>query len=96
MDAVQTPKKNSHFLRPRMDCGLPAYFCSKYKVMGRIKGHSLIKEVPGSIGQDVYMRKSGDNAIISRKGLVRRSSKGQQANRQRFVETAMVNGGNLV
>ncbi|MBT1704389.1 hypothetical protein [Chryseosolibacter indicus] len=57
--------------------------------MGKIKGHSLIKEVRGRIGKDMYLRKSGRNTIVSRKGIVRRSSEGQQANRERFAQAAL-------
>ncbi len=48
--------------------------------MGKIKGHSLVKEVSGSIGKDLYVRKSGSNTIISGKGIVRQpASENQQA-----------------
>lgn len=56
--------------------------------MGKIKGHSIIKEVRGSIGQDLYVRKSGKNTIVSRKGIARRSTKHQDANRHQFAQGA--------
>lgn len=57
--------------------------------MGKIKGHSIIKEVSGSIGKDMYVRKSGKDAIISRKGIARRSTKNQDANRHQFAQAAL-------
>ncbi|MBT1704929.1 hypothetical protein [Chryseosolibacter indicus] len=57
--------------------------------MGKIKGHSIIKEVSGSIGKDMYVRRHGKDTIISRKGVARRSTKDQAANRHQFAQAAL-------